>query len=87
VIEIRADILLSVVVYAVPSEKFHAFNLSAFEGFGYVAFGATGDNELAVTRKRRPLQESIQEYLPAVILGSPALVKSVDEENWIATGQ
>jgi hypothetical protein len=85
VIEISADILISVVVDTISGEKFQALDFSSFESFGYVALGSTGDNELAVTRKRRPLQESIQEFLPAVILGSPALVKSINEENWIAT--
>src|SRR6266478_117479 len=70
-IEISTDVLLSSMVDIVSRQKFHAFDVSAFKGFGYVTLGSTGDNKLAVTRKSRPLGEGIQEFLPAAILGSP----------------
>jgi hypothetical protein len=58
-IEISADVLLGTVVDIVSRQKFHAFDVSAFKGFGYVTLRSTGDNKLELTRKRWPLQEGI----------------------------
>src|SRR6266403_1608777 len=84
VIEISTEVLLSRSVDILFRRK-DVLDGSVFEGFGYITLGSTGDNELAVARKGRPLGEGIQEFLPAVILGSLAVVEVINKENGIAT--